>query len=235
MFTKTLLCCGIMFFSCFICRIPMVDRTAGWCGGKPSFNKYQQSKWAGIPARLWPECQCAVRKAMAPQKTCRGQSLDLGLSFVQKAYAINHTDTTLAVLNQRTRNDYLQMPAGAGFYGIHKKLTFFLSGGVYFGYWVHGNVQGAVPNLLNTAAPFPQPSSYNQKYSFDSHRDQRWEFGWQTGGGLSYHAEDGAEPFIGVRFYQSLTDQQKNYMVDQVPRYNRTLAFSFGLIKTIGR
>jgi hypothetical protein len=108
--------------------------------------------------------------------------------------------------------------------------------GVYEGYWVDGHINGAFSNLINTSEPNPQAYTYSQAYSFDTRRDDRWEFGWQAGVKIDWKdSRDKTAPYLAVRVFQSLTDQQKNYMLQQVPRYDQTWAVALGFIIQIGK
>jgi hypothetical protein len=159
-----------------------------------------------------------------------GLLIETGPSLLQKSYALIHTDTSLSVLDQYTRNDYVQWELNIGFANtLFKKIGYRAFVGAYRAYWFGGRIKGAFSNIFNTAAPFPQTFSYDQKYEFDSHRDQRWEWGWHYGLELNIPVKDCCSPFIGVRVYESEEDQQNPYQLGLVPRYNHTVALSFGL------
>jgi hypothetical protein len=168
-----------------------------------------------------------------------------GLSWAQKSYSLEQKDTSLAVLNQHTRNDYLQGELGIGgsyFFNIIRERNnvegLQVAGwvGVYEGYWVDGHINGAFSNLINTSESYPQAYNYSQAYSFDTRRDDRWEFGWQAGLRISWKdSRDKIAPYLGVRLFQSLTDQQKSYMLQQIPRYNQTWSVALGFIIQIGK
>jgi hypothetical protein len=169
-----------------------------------------------------------------------------GFSWAQKSYSLEQKDTSLTVLNQHTRNDYLQGELGLGgayFLKIIDKPRRYSEGlqftgwaGVYEGYWVDGHINGAFSNLINTAEPSPQAYSYSEAYTFDGRRDNRWEFGWQAGLRIYWKdTRDRTAPYLSASIYQSLTDQQKNYMLQQIPRYNQTWALALGIITQIGK
>jgi hypothetical protein len=109
------------------------------------------------------------------------------LSVIQKSYALDRTDS-LSSLNQYIRNDYGQLQVDVGYRytiranGVTGKYSLYVAGGLFGAYWIDSHIEGAVPNLLNTAAPYPQASTYSEAYSFDSRRDKRFEWGWQAGG-----------------------------------------------------
>jgi hypothetical protein len=156
-------------------------------------------------------------------------------NITQKDYSINRTDS-LAGVYARYNNTYLQLPMMAHFvYG--KRLQAFANVGIYMGYWFAGHIKGNTPNIFavtstntNTGQTIEnfQLSAYNEKYIFDSQRDNRWELGWMAGGGLQYKLTGKYIIFWECSYYQSLTDQQKKYMVNQISQYNRTIVFSVG-------
>lgn len=168
-----------------------------------------------------------------------------GLSWAQKSYTLKQTSDSLSALNQHNRNDYLQGSLSLGAHYAFKigkqPLTYqhlmniAAWAGLYRGYWVDGHVNGGLANLLNPAAPNPQTYTYSEAYTFDNRRDNRWEWGWQAGIRIGLDAGDFCMPFLAVRIYQSLSDQQKDYMLQQVPRYNETLTFALGFKTKIGK
>lgn len=74
--------------------------------------------------------------------------------------------------------------------------------------------------------------SYDEKVSFDERRDNRFEGGALLGIGLQYQVLPYLQFFAEGRYYYSLTDMQKDYMIDQVPRYNNTLGIQAGILFT---
>lgn len=48
------------------------------------------------------------------------------------------------------------------------------------------------------------------------------EFGLLAGTGVEYWLQQKYRFFIEARYYYGLSDQQKNYMINQIPRYNDT-------------
>jgi len=87
----------------------------------------------------------------------------------------------------------------------------------------------------NTTFNYNVPYSYNEKYTFDTRRDNRIEAGWLAGAGVSYLFANKYNVFAEGRYMQAITDQQKNYMINQVPRYNQTYAVNIGCMMRIGR
>lgn len=74
---------------------------------------------------------------------------------------------------------------------------------------------------------------YDEKYPFNSVRDNRFEAGAVIGLGLQYEINDLLTVLAECRYYYSLTDMQKDYMKMQVPRYLNTMLFQVGLLVTL--
>ncbi|PWT74829.1 MAG: hypothetical protein C5B59_10285 [Bacteroidetes bacterium] len=167
-------------------------------------------------------------------------SVQSSISYVQKNYNIVRTGFFEGI-HQNNKNNYIQVPLMAHFSFGGKKMRGFLNLGGYGAYWVSATVQGTEPNILNpvdssfTTSQQPvndfslsKPYSFNEKYTFDSRKDCRWEWGLLAGVGLSYQLSQSVVMYVEGRFTQSLTDQQKNYMINQVGRYNQTYAVLAG-------
>jgi len=170
------------------------------------------------------------------RKVLQWLSLEVTPDVTQKNYVIDRTDM-LSGIYCRYHNTYLQLPVTAHIaYG--RRLQVSADAGLYGGYWLAGRIKGATPDVFSvstgnntgtgqTTETF-QLSSYNEKYTFNSQRDHRMEWGWIAGGGLEYTCSKKYVAFAKCAYYQSLTDQQKKYMISQVPRYNATFVFSVG-------
>lgn len=154
---------------------------------------------------------------------------------IQKNYLIARTGSLNGVY-ARHKNTYLQLPLTmSAVYG--KRLKVFVSGGFYAGYWLSGSLKGMIPDIFSSNVNIDGGSqqsesfrlvAYHQKYFFDHERDNRIEFGSVVGIGMRYVLNSEYDLFIKCSYYQSLTDQQKKYMVNQIPQYNRTVVFSAG-------
>jgi hypothetical protein len=169
-------------------------------------------------------------------------ALQTGVDFVRKSYSVERSSFFDGVYQTNT-NSYIQVPVIAHFMFGGEKIKGFLNLGMYGGYWAMARVKGAIPNILNpvdsvTASDnfydYNNAYNYNEKYSFDSKKDNRLEFGWLAGVGMSYQLNDNYSLFIEGRYYQSVTDQQKKYMINQVPRYNQTYGISVGCMFSFG-
>ena len=130
-----------------------------------------------------------------------------------------------------------------------EKLKGFLNLGGYGGYWLSTHIKGTMPNILdlpaytNTVSSNAQPNnvydeftpySYNEKYQFDKTKDNRIELGLLAGIGISYEMNEKYLFFGEARYYQSMSDQQKNYQLNLVPRYNETFGVSLGCLYELG-
>ncbi len=162
-------------------------------------------------------------------------------SFMQKNYSVERTGYFQGVY-QNSTNGYIQLPVMGQFSFGGEQLRGFVNLGIYGAYWASANVKGAQLNALNpvdTAYYTSPPASatgetnlynYNEKYEFSTVKDNRMEFGWITGVGISYETQGGYRFYIEGRRTSSFTDQQKNYMTNQVPRYNDTYGISIGFM-----
>jgi hypothetical protein len=160
-------------------------------------------------------------------------------SFMQKNYTIERTGYFQGVYQNNT-NGYIQLPIMGQFSFGGEQFRGFVNLGMYGAYWASGKVKGAELNPLNpvdtayytvaptTAAGETNLYNYNEKYAFDNTKDRRMEFGWIAGIGLSYETESGYRFFVEGRRTSSFTDQQKNYMINQVARYNDTYGINIG-------
>lgn len=155
--------------------------------------------------------------------------------MLRKNYTIHRTDSLVGIYESFT-NTYIQLPLSVGVsYG--KCLKVFGNAGVYMGYWLSGSVKGSIPDIFssstNTNTDGQSSESfklvpYHQKYFFNPKRDNRVELGWMVGLGMQYQLNLRYSLFIKGSYYQSLTDQQKAYMVQQMPQHNQTIIFSIG-------
>lgn len=179
-------------------------------------------------------------------------SLEATPGFIQKNYQIQRTGYYKGVY-QRTRNNYLQLPVSAKFYFGTKKWKGFVDLGGYAAYWASSHIKGAMPNILNQPAYNPAynqyvdppngpvvfsqtvfddytPYYYSQKYQFNKTKDRRLEFGVSTGLGINYVVSPKTNFFAEFKYFNSLTDQQKNYQYGQDARYNETGTILIGFL-----
>ncbi len=153
-------------------------------------------------------------------------------SIIQKNYSNDRTDSLEGVIITY-KNIYIQLPIMAHFvYG--KRLQVYANIGLYGGYWLSCFEKGKIPNVFSSAGVERQNtenfklSSFNENYIFIERIDNRIELGWVTGAGLQYRFGGNLLITLCCRYYESQTDQQKMYMVNQVPKYNQVVTFALG-------
>lgn len=165
-------------------------------------------------------------------------------AYIKKNYELKRTEIYSGI-GQQFKNGYLQLPIMARFSFGGQQLKGFLNLGGYAAYWLNGRIKGTVLNIFDNVPDIENDQQidnysqynnlyrYNEKFSFDHRRDQRWEFGLLAGIGLEYRMSASYKVFIEGRYYYSLSDQQKNYMINQIPRYNNTLGVQIGILVDI--
>lgn len=160
-----------------------------------------------------------------------------GPGFEQKNYIMERTGFFQGVY-QKNSNGYLQLPLLCKFSFGGKKLKGFFNTGVYGAYWLTARIKGTSPNILNTSdtttgnpgallGGVTNGYNYDQRYTFTS-KDDRLEFGWLLGAGISYQLNGLWCLFIEGRYASAFTDMQKKYQLNQTPRYNSTYGISVG-------
>lgn len=166
-----------------------------------------------------------------------------GLSFIQKNYQLTRTHYYSGVYHKST-NNYLQLPVAGNFIFGTPRIKGFVNLGGYIGYWMSTNNKGVsfAPYFQSDPSgdnygilPNNEPHQYNEKYAFDSRKDRRVELGWLAGGGVSYEFAQKYRLFIEYRYYHAITDQQKSYSINQIPRYNETGVIQVGCLFRLGR
>jgi hypothetical protein len=165
-------------------------------------------------------------------------SLRAAIMYLHKSYSYLRTGAYTGAYTTFV-NTYLQLPLmGSVTFGSNK-FKVRLNGGVYSAYWIRGKLKGKIPNIYNIEETIDRSgqitetfslTSFNQKYSFNSHKDRHFELGLVGGLGASYNLNHSNGLIIEVNYFHSLTDQQKNYMLDQQKRLNRTFTFTLGYI-----
>jgi opacity protein-like surface antigen len=155
-----------------------------------------------------------------------------GPDLAQKGYSMNRTDSLAGEYDQHT-NTYLQLPIGVSLVYERHRWRIGLDLGLYAGYWLYGRIKGRTADIFGSPGANGQTQEqfqlvgYDQRYTFDPRRDNRWEEGWWLGPGLQYRLTGRWWLTAGARYYQSLTSQEKT-SVSPIPAYNRTWIFSIG-------
>jgi hypothetical protein len=164
-------------------------------------------------------------------------NMQTGLDLMQKNYSVIRTGDYLGIY-EIFDNSYFQIPITAQFklFGI-RRMSFLINTGVYGAYWFYSKITGTIPNILNSTETISNDGQITQnltltnfveKYQFNSKVDNRFEYGFNTGLELNYKVNNNHSIFGGLNFYQSLTDQQKKYMVNQISKRNQTLCIAIG-------
>lgn len=157
-----------------------------------------------------------------------GISAGIEPGYVQKCYLLLRTDG-LNQLNQHTISNYLQSPVMVGGVLHMRRWQLSAQGGLFGGRWASSYISGGNPNMLHAGLAFPATATYNESYTFSTIRDNRTEYGWSYGGGLSYRANKLWAVAFRVQHYAGVTDLQKEYMTGQVPRYNSTTVYGLAV------
>jgi hypothetical protein len=159
-------------------------------------------------------------------------------SFIQKNYRQERSSFFQGVY-QNNYNSYLQLPLTGRILFGGERLKGFIDAGIYGSYWLSGKIKGVNANILdlttnNTATnsifDYQNRYGYNEKYIFDKKKDNRLEYGWIAGLGAGYDITTRYHVFAEARLMYAFTDQQKNYMTNQVPRYNSTYGINAGIM-----
>ncbi|WP_160292046.1 porin family protein [Pedobacter lusitanus] len=164
--------------------------------------------------------------------------------YIQKNYKLARTDFYDGVYTNY-RNSYVQLPVMAHLSIGDKKLKGFLNLGAYAGYWASSHIKGTQPDIFGKSnddldqytnlLQLKPGVKFDQKYDFDSRRDRRIELGALIGIGIEYELNSRYQIFAETRYYHGLTDLQKNYMIEQVPRYNQTFTGQVGCMYRFGK
>lgn len=169
--------------------------------------------------------------------------------FMQKNYQMQRTGFYQGVYQNNT-NGYVQLPLMGHFSFGGESLRGYVDLGGYAGYWMSAQIKGTMPNILKQPAYTgatggnQQPNNvfdeytaynYNEKYQFNTTKDNRIELGVLAGAGLSYQLNDAYQVFGEATYYNGLTDLQKKYETGQIPRYNQTYVFSVGVMLSFGK
>jgi hypothetical protein len=166
-------------------------------------------------------------------------AVEVSPTYMKKNYDIVRTGFFTGVY-QKNYNTYLQVPLNLRFSFGGTALRGFVDLGGYAAYWQSGRQKGTEANILNevdTAYETVNPTSilgennaynYDQKYAFNSTKDNRFELGLIGGAGISYELFHTYTFYLEGRYYRAMTDQQKMYETNQAPRYNDNFGVVLG-------
>lgn len=175
---------------------------------------------------------------------CSGTSFSLQLSYtpfkwlafradavlIDKDYNMNHvfqyeggSASQRIVTRTYTANKYVNVPLVADLsFGRRVRLHAF--GGGYYGYWLSSHRSGVSHSMGGGSA-----DNFDEEVEFSPVRDNRAEYGFVYGAGLSGTVVHVVELFAEARWYYSVTDIQNDYQRNLNPRYNTTMVFQGGV------
>lgn len=152
-----------------------------------------------------------------------------GAVLLDKDYSMNHifqyeggSSSQRIVNNTYTANRYVNFPLIADLsFGRAVRLHAF--GGGYYGYWLSSHRSGVSHSMGGGSS-----DNFDEEVVFSPVRDNRQEYGFVYGGGVSAAFIRCLELFAEARWYYSVTDIQNPYQLQLNPRYNTTLVFQGG-------
>jgi hypothetical protein len=144
---------------------------------------------------------------------------------------------------EKRYNSYVQLPLMLQYRtsGDHK-FSGFAQAGLFTGWWMAGRQEGAIPNIYDlTDQPDPDGGStsyfrikeYNEKYDFDSRKDQRVDLGAVAGIGLNYQYNSRYQFYLELRYSQSFNSYEKKYMTAQQRPVHQTAAAMLGCMMNL--
>ena len=138
--------------------------------------------------------------------------------MIQKNYKFSRTGF-YDKLHTRYRNTYIDIPVMADFsFGGQKLKGHFLAGG-YLGYWLSGHRTGTI-YIVDDEVETDALYDFDEAYTFDSNKDNRFDAGLATGAGLSYRFSNNIEVCAEYLLFYGLTSTTKNYMRTTTSRTN---------------
>lgn len=155
-------------------------------------------------------------------------SLRADVAMVQKNYRLDRDNRHLPFAFTESTNNYLSVPVTAVF---SLGRTFRLCGivGAYAGYWLSGHREGQSLSVTYLVTNNQEYTHFDEDYTFNNVRDNRFDAGLVFGGALRCTLFKKLDLSAELRWYYGLTDMQKQYMTNLIPRYNTTRSLQFGL------
>jgi hypothetical protein len=156
-------------------------------------------------------------------------SVQAELSYIQKNYSQIRTGL-LSRTHYTITNSFVEFPIFANLnWRVYQQLSLFANLGAYLGVWANSHTKGTINEMTeNVFAPQTYYYSYDEDVPFDTRRDNRFDAGLLAGLGVKYDFK----PFcvyVEGRFNYGLTDLQKDYMKNKVPRINDTVTVQAGI------
>lgn len=144
------------------------------------------------------------------------------LMWAERGYHLYRSAPVLQDIDYFLTTDYLMLPVMANFSFGGKKIRGYTDLGIYGGYWLAGHYDGSTEDDQNKSV------SVDEKYEFNSDRDQRFDFGYVADAGIDYFFATHFAVKLEWRCYYSVVSTTKNYMKIDDNRYNTTFALQTG-------
>nr|WP_121269743.1 outer membrane beta-barrel protein [Pedobacter schmidteae] len=157
--------------------------------------------------------------------------LESSPGMIKKNYRIINGN----VIYQDINNNYLQLPFGiGGRLNISKKLILSNSIGIYYAYWLTSKINGTAPNAFEISTSSEGTELIKAEHvsykSIFNQYDRRSEFGWMVSTGMHYRIVSNLGCSVNGSYFRSLTSQRVGIMEMRSPRFNETIALTFGVL-----
>ena len=130
-------------------------------------------------------------------------------------------------------NSYLNFPIFARFSFGGAKLRGYVLAGGFLGAWTSSEIEGNQMQVFQENGLSYSDYHFDEDVPFDSRRDNRFDAGLSGALGIEYQFAKRFSVFAEARYLYSLTDMQKNYMINRPSKHNSTFAFQVGVMYTI--
>lgn len=155
-------------------------------------------------------------------------SFNSGVLMVQKNWSLSRHNAQVTSVKTNATNNYIALPLSME---ISMGRTFKVCGffGGYVGYWLSGHREGKSLSVSYLVSGASDDMNYDEDYQFNTLRDNRLDAGLTYGVALRCDVARLLQISAELRWYYGLTDLQKNYMENLLPRYNTTRTISLGV------
>jgi hypothetical protein len=160
-------------------------------------------------------------------------SLQAELQYTQKNYSWVR-DKSFDGIYMDVTNSFIDFPLMANFSFGSPNLRGFVNAGAYMGVWVNSHRKGKTIEGTSNVWDLPNEITtyyyeYDEKVEFDMNRDNLFDAGLLVGVGIQYEWKV-VTIFAEGRYNYGLTDLQKQYMYEQLPRLNDTFVLTLGVL-----
>lgn len=148
--------------------------------------------------------------------------------YLQKNYMMYRMGYKVNDVHTETSNDYLSLPIVAQF-SVGGNFRAFGCFGGYVGYWLKSHRQGMSMSMNNIIYGDTEGGAFDEDVLFSEVKDNRVDYGLVYGAGLACTLKDRVDISFEARCFYGLSDVQKPYMSNLIPRYNTTMAYLLGV------